>query len=84
MTDEPVVPFRVAVPDDDLADLHSRLDRVRWAPEPAGGDTGDGLSGHTLRTLVRRWRDEHDWRAWEARLNAHPQFTTAGCRAVRG
>ena len=76
VSDTAVVPFRIAVPDDDLADLHARLDRVRWAPEPAGGDTGDGLSVETVRELVRRWRHEHDWRAWEARLNAYPQFTT--------
>jgi pimeloyl-ACP methyl ester carboxylesterase len=74
--DTAVVPFRVAIPDDDLADLRARLDRVRWAPEPADGDTGDGLSVDTVRALVRRWRDEYDWRAWEARLNAYPQFTT--------
>jgi pimeloyl-ACP methyl ester carboxylesterase len=29
-----------------------------------------------VRDLVERWRDGYDWRAQEARLNEHPQFTT--------
>ncbi|WP_308251372.1 epoxide hydrolase family protein [Streptomonospora nanhaiensis] len=29
-----------------------------------------------LRELAAYWADGYDWRAWEARLNAYPQFTT--------
>jgi pimeloyl-ACP methyl ester carboxylesterase len=29
-----------------------------------------------VRPLVERWRDEYDWRVWEARLNEQPQFRT--------
>jgi pimeloyl-ACP methyl ester carboxylesterase len=29
-----------------------------------------------VRELVEHWRSRFDWRAQEARLNAHPQFTT--------
>ncbi|WP_344864145.1 epoxide hydrolase N-terminal domain-containing protein [Planomonospora alba] len=29
-----------------------------------------------MRKLAEHWRDRYDWRAWEARLNAHPQYTT--------
>jgi pimeloyl-ACP methyl ester carboxylesterase len=29
-----------------------------------------------VRGLVEYWRDGYDWRAWEARLNSYPQFTT--------
>jgi hypothetical protein len=36
-------PFRVAVPDSELADLRDRLDKARWAPEPRGGDQGYGV-----------------------------------------
>ena len=69
-------PFRIEVPDDDLADLRHRLTRVRWAPEPAGGDTGYGVPVARVQRLVAHWVDRYDWRAWERRLNAHPQFTT--------
>ena len=29
-----------------------------------------------VRRLVADWRESYDWRKWEARLNAYPQFTT--------
>ena len=29
-----------------------------------------------VRRLVEYWRTGYDWRAWEAKLNAYPQFTT--------
>jgi epoxide hydrolase len=29
-----------------------------------------------LQELAGHWADGYDWRAWEARLNRHPQFTT--------
>ncbi|MBD2900133.1 hypothetical protein amrb99_91330 [Actinomadura sp. RB99] len=35
-----------------------------------------GVPVSFVRDLVARWRDEYDWRAHEARLNAVPQFTT--------
>ncbi len=69
-------PFRVDVADEDLADLRDRLTRVRWAPEPAGGDKGYGVPSATVRQLVTHWLERYDWRAWEARINAHDQFAT--------
>ena len=71
-TDHDVVPFRIEIPDHDLDDLRARLARVRWAPEPVGGDTGYGVPVARVRELVEFWRERYDWRAWEARLNAHP------------
>ncbi|MEJ3657631.1 epoxide hydrolase family protein [Actinomycetes bacterium KLBMP 9759] len=71
-----IQPYRIAVPDEHLADLRERLARARWAPEPAGGDVGYGVPTARVRELAEHWRDRYDWRRWEARLNAHPQFTT--------
>lgn len=70
-------PFTAKVPEDDLADLRRRLSMTRWAPEqPAGSDDGAyGVPLSQLRRLVARWQ-EFDWRQWEARLNAYPQFMT--------
>src|SRR5262244_1088959 len=38
----------------------------------------DDLRDRLARTrwLAERWRGAYDWRAWEAKLNAWPQFTT--------
>jgi hypothetical protein len=69
-------PYRIAIPDADLADLRDRIARARWAPQPAGGDAGYGVPVERVRALAEHWRDRYDWRAWEARLGAHPQWTT--------
>lgn len=74
MTD--IRPYRVDVPERDLADLRDRLARVRWAPEPAGGDDGYGVPVATVRQLVAHWRERYDWRGWETRINAHEQYMT--------
>ena len=29
-----------------------------------------------MKNLVEYWRTRYDWRAWEAKLNSYPQFTT--------
>ena len=71
-------PFTAQVPDADLADLHRRLAGTRWAPEQPEG-AADGAYGVPLsrvRRLAARW-PRFDWRAWEARLNAYPQFITS-------
>jgi pimeloyl-ACP methyl ester carboxylesterase len=75
-----VEPFRIDVPDAQLADLHHRLERTRWpeAETVAGGDRpwSQGVPLAYLQDVVRYWRHEYDWRARESRLNAVPQFRT--------
>ena len=69
-------PFRVEVSQADLADLDARLARTRL-PQPAPSDDWQsGTPNSYLREAVERWRDGFDWRAAEARMNEHPQFTT--------
>lgn len=55
--------YRIETSDDELADLYERLARVRWAPEPAGGDKGYGVPVAQVRELVEHWRARYDWRA---------------------
>ncbi len=76
MADDTVHPFRIDVPQDQLDDLADRLTRTRL-PAPLPGDGWDtGVPVAYLREIVDHWRDAYDWRAAEAELNAHPQFTT--------
>jgi epoxide hydrolase len=71
-----VIPFHLAVPEADLADLRDRLRRTRW-PEPETVDGWQqGVPIAHLRELCAYWADGYDWRATEARLNALPQFRT--------
>lgn len=74
--DTSIRPFRIAIPDADLADLRDRLARTRWPQQIPGTDWERGVPSDYLRELAEYWRTTYDWRAWEARLNAIPQFTT--------
>jgi len=66
----------------DLADLHERLERVRWAHEPDDAGWAHGVPLTFLQDAVEHWRLDFDWRAHEARLNALPQFTTEVDQAI--
>ena len=73
--------FRVAVPDETLADLTDRLRRTRRPPEqtgpdgpPGGRPHEDGATVRRIGHLIERWRDGFDWRALEARINTVPQY----------
>ena len=65
----------VRVSDEVLADLQTRLERVRWPDEIAGEGWRYGTSLAYMKELVAYWHDRYDWRAQEARLNQLPQFT---------
>ncbi|MEU6576896.1 epoxide hydrolase family protein [Streptomyces sp. NPDC046805] len=73
---ESIRPFRIAIPQSALDDLHERLDRTRWPDELPGAGWAYGVPTGYLRELADHWRHAYDWRAAEARLNAWPQFTT--------
>ncbi|MGW4369334.1 epoxide hydrolase family protein [Nocardia takedensis] len=67
-------PFRIAVPDADLADLHRRLAATRWPAELPGVGWTYGIPTGYVRELAEYWRTGFDWRAQEAARNRHPQF----------
>ncbi|MFE2408615.1 epoxide hydrolase family protein [Kitasatospora sp. NPDC059408] len=69
-------PFRIAVPQEDLDDLHRRLAAVRWPAEVPGAGWARGVPLEYLKELTEYWRTEFDWRAAEERLNRFPQFRT--------
>ncbi|PXY19382.1 epoxide hydrolase family protein [Prauserella muralis] len=71
-----IKPFRIDIPQADLDDLADRLARTRFTEELPDAGTDYGVPVSRVRELVEYWRDSHDWRALERRLNAHPQFTT--------
>ncbi|MFD4635184.1 epoxide hydrolase family protein [Streptomyces sp. NPDC058284] len=74
--DTTIRPYRIAIPQADLDDLHARLDRTRWPDELPGVGWAYGVPRGYLEELVRHWRHVYDWRAAEAALNEWPQFTT--------
>ncbi|QPB18859.1 alpha/beta fold hydrolase [Rhizobium sp. 007] len=71
-----VIPFRVHVPDADLADLKRRLAATRWPDKETVADQSQGAQLAKLQELVRYWGSDYDWRKAEAKLNAFAQFKT--------
>jgi pimeloyl-ACP methyl ester carboxylesterase len=69
-------PFRIAVPDADLADLKDRLARTRWPEPETVDDWTQGIPLAYTRELADYWAHEYDWRAREAALNRFDHFTT--------
>jgi pimeloyl-ACP methyl ester carboxylesterase len=69
-------PYTIAIPQADLDDLRDRLERTRWPDELANVGWSRGVPLSYLKELAEYWRTIYDWRAYEARLNHIPQFTT--------
>lgn len=76
MNDDTITPFRIDIPERDLADLADRLDHTRWPSELPGAGWGYGVALDRVRELAAYWRHHFDWRAQQARLNQYPQFMT--------
>ena len=69
--------FQLDVDDETLDDLRQRLTRTRWPDEVPGSGWLYGSDPDYMGKLVEYWRDDFDWRAQEASLNAFDQFRVA-------
>src|SRR5258708_6257846 len=69
-------PFRIDVPDGELADLRERAASTRWPGELSGAGWSRGVPQDYLKGLAGYWSSGYDWRKHEAQLNQFPQFTT--------
>jgi pimeloyl-ACP methyl ester carboxylesterase len=69
-------PFRIEIPDEQLADLRRRVAAVRWPTRELVDDRSQGVQLATMQALAHYWTTVYDWRRGEARLNALPQFLT--------
>jgi pimeloyl-ACP methyl ester carboxylesterase len=68
--------FHVEVPEEELDDLRRRIAATRWPEKETVADDSQGVRLATMQELVRYWGTEYDFRRFEARLNALPQFIT--------
>jgi len=75
--DAQIRPFRVHVPDAELADLKRRIGATKWPSRELVTDASQGVRLATMRELANHWQTNYDWRKLEAKLNALPQFTTS-------
>ena len=71
-----VRPFRIEIPDEQLADLGDRLARTRWPDAETVDDWSQGVPLAYLQELCHHWSQQYDWRRTEERINAIPQYLT--------
>lgn len=71
-----ISPFSIAVSDDVLEDLRSRLRRTRWPEAELVDDWSQGAPLLWIMDVCQYWAESYDWRQREARLNRFSQFTT--------
>ena len=69
-------PFEVRVPEEDLVSLRRRIAATRWPERETVTDVSQGVQLATMQALARYWCTEYDFRRFETRLNALPQFVT--------
>src|SRR6266487_4419831 len=71
-----VRPFRINVPEEDLVELRRRVLATLWPDKETVADPSQGVQLATMQKLARYWGTDYDFRRFEARLNALPQFMT--------
>src|SRR5215468_5214692 len=74
--DTEIRPFRLDIPEQAIADMRRRIAETRWPHRELVKDRSQGVQLSTVQELARYWATDYDWRAFEAKLNALPQYTT--------
>ena len=69
-------PYRIEIPDSELADLRARIASTRWPTAVSVPGWERGVPADYLRELATYWQSTYDWRAAERELNQYPQFIT--------
>ena len=71
-----IQPYHVSIPQAALDELRDSLSHTRWPSELPDVGWQYGVPSHYVRRLAEYWRTGYDWRVWEAKVNAYPQFIT--------
>jgi pimeloyl-ACP methyl ester carboxylesterase len=67
-------PFTIGVPEEELADLRSRINATKWPDRET--DPSQGVQLETIQALASYWATDYDWRKFEERFAALPHFIT--------
>ncbi|KAF9453156.1 alpha/beta-hydrolase [Macrolepiota fuliginosa MF-IS2] len=68
-------PFKIAVPDEEIALLKKKLELTRFPDELEDAGRNYGVPLKDIQRLVAYWKDGYDWKKHEAQLNEElPQF----------
>jgi hypothetical protein len=63
--DTTIRPFRVNIPDQDLAELRRRIAATRWPEKETVADQSQGVPLSMMRELASYWGTKYDWRKGE-------------------
>nr|XP_021535181.1 epoxide hydrolase 1 [Neomonachus schauinslandi] len=74
--DESIRPFKVETSEEEIEDLHWRIDRVRLTPPLEDVRFHFGFNSKYLRKVLSYWRNGFDWRKQVEILNRYPHFKT--------
>jgi pimeloyl-ACP methyl ester carboxylesterase len=69
-------PFRVNVPEEEIAELRRRVSATRWPERETVTDDSQGVRLAMMQDLARYWETHYDWGKCEAKLKALPNFLT--------
>lgn len=75
-TADAIRPFSVNFPNAALDDLRRRISATKWPGRETVADGTQGVQLATMQKLARYWQTDYDWKEFETRLNALPQFIT--------
>src|ERR1700724_3654858 len=68
--------YRIAIAEEVLDDLRSRLANTRWPDRETVDDWSQGAPLERVQSLCDYWRQSYNWRKCEARLNSLGQSRT--------
>ncbi|KAJ5787180.1 hypothetical protein N7457_002170 [Penicillium paradoxum] len=65
----PVTPYKIAISDEQLQQLHQKLEQATFPDELDASGWDMGVPLDEIQRLVTVWRESFDWRAQESKLN---------------
>ncbi|XP_074532196.1 epoxide hydrolase 1 [Halichoeres trimaculatus] len=74
--DDTIKPFEVETSDEEIQDLHERIDKSRYTDPLEDACFQYGFNSTYLKTVVSYWRHKFDWKKQVAVLNKYPHFKT--------
>uniref|UniRef100_A0A8C6WE69 Epoxide hydrolase n=1 Tax=Neogobius melanostomus TaxID=47308 RepID=A0A8C6WE69_9GOBI len=69
-------PFHLSTSDEELEDLHRRMDQTRPVPSLHNSQFNYGFNSEYLQKVISYWRNNFDWRKQVERINQYPHFKT--------
>ncbi|XP_072565533.1 epoxide hydrolase 1 [Paramormyrops kingsleyae] len=74
--DKSIYPFLVKMSEDEIQDLHRRIDQARFTEPLEDARFHYGFNTTYLKKVVSYWRNEFDWKKQVDILNKYPHFKT--------